>query len=257
MNRESFDLLAETYDWIHTFKGDIQFWIHHAKQGGGRVLELGCGTGRITWEVAGAGFPVVALDISPGMLKLADAKRALYPDAASVIFKCEDMRKFKLGIKFPVIIMPGRSFEHILTTDDQIETLKNCVDHLNDQGKIIIFVFGPPPDDADEKSEEFHGNIINPDSGNLCRYSTRQSIDRERQIITVRQRLEELSANGDIYREWIYAPIQYRWSTAEELEKLGHALNLKIVGRYSDWLKKPYKKGDRYLIYIYQKCSIN
>ena len=253
MVQDRFDAFAETFDWIHTFKGDIPFWVQQAKRGGGRLLEIGCGTGRTTWEIADAGFPVVGLDISQAMLEMAESKRPFHPDAATVILKYADMRNFKLGIKFPVIIMPGRTFEYALTKDEQIQTLECCIEHLNNSGYIVIFVLGPPTKNLTERKEQFKKNVRNLNSGNVCRYFVRKSYDWPKQITVVWQRLEEIAPDGDILREWRIDPLQFRWSKVEELEKLGQELDLKVVARFSDWLRRPYMEGDNCLIYIYQK----
>ena len=47
---------------------DIAFLIDQARQTGGSVLELACGTGRVLWPMAEAGFEVVGLDRSEFML---------------------------------------------------------------------------------------------------------------------------------------------------------------------------------------------
>jgi len=52
---------------------DIAFYCNAAKQYGDPVLELGCGTGRITLAIAEAGYRVVGLDISGKMLERAAA----------------------------------------------------------------------------------------------------------------------------------------------------------------------------------------
>ena len=59
-----------------TCEGDVEFFVEEALRAGGPVLELGCGTGRVSWPVAEAGLDVVGLDLSPAMLRRAEAKRA-------------------------------------------------------------------------------------------------------------------------------------------------------------------------------------
>jgi ubiquinone/menaquinone biosynthesis C-methylase UbiE len=50
---------------------------------GMRVLELGCGTGELTFQLVDAGADVTALDISPGMIDLARSRLSRFrPDAA-------------------------------------------------------------------------------------------------------------------------------------------------------------------------------
>ncbi len=48
--------------------GDVPFYVEEAKKAGGPVLEIGCGTGRITIPVAESGVEIVGLDRSPDML---------------------------------------------------------------------------------------------------------------------------------------------------------------------------------------------
>ncbi len=64
-------------------EGDIAVYGKLAPAGGS-VLELGCGTGRIAFALAGRGFSVTGVEIAPSMLAQAQAKRAaLDPDTAS------------------------------------------------------------------------------------------------------------------------------------------------------------------------------
>ena len=50
-----------------------------AQETGGPVLEIGCGTGRVTIPIAQLGFPVTGLDIVPGMIERARRKSAGLP----------------------------------------------------------------------------------------------------------------------------------------------------------------------------------
>ena len=74
-------LNVETYDErVKTIgtavDGDVDFYVRCARQTGGPVLELGSGTGRVTWPPAEAGFDAVGLDLSEPMIQHARAKRS-------------------------------------------------------------------------------------------------------------------------------------------------------------------------------------
>jgi len=253
MSEDPFDSVAEVFDWIQTFKGDIPFWINQARRNEGPVLELGCGTGRTTWEIANAGVPVVGIDNSTAMLRIAESKRKFYPKASSVILKKADMRDLNMGVKFNTILMPGRSFEHILTPEEHIQTFLACNNHLQKNGNLVVFVMGPPPRNMIDGKEQFQKTVINPDTGNNCRLYIKNIFDWENQITTHIQRFEELETNGNILREWHFKPMKHRWWTAKQLEKLGTDTNFKVVARFSDWLRRPYQDGDACLVYVYQK----
>jgi len=250
---DPFNPIAETYDWIHTFRGDIPFWINQATRNSGPVLELGCGTGRATWEIARAGSPIVGIDLSLAMLKVADSKRSRHPEAASVILKQADMRDFSLGVKFNTIIFPGRSFEFSLTTTEQIHTLSCCLRHLNEKGNIVIFTMSAPDFSVAANIEYLTKVIQNPNTGNNCRLYQKNDIDYSKQITSVTQRLEEISVSGDVVREWRFPAVNYRWSQMTQLESLAEEMKLKIVARFSDWLRRPYRSGDSFMIVVFEK----
>ena len=68
------DQYAPFYDWENARtmgRQDVRFWQDLARREGGPVLELGCGTGRVTMPVARTGVPVVGVDRSPAMLAYA------------------------------------------------------------------------------------------------------------------------------------------------------------------------------------------
>src|SRR5262245_36949374 len=68
---EGWDEYAPFYDWENARtlgRRDVPFWRNLARQAGGRVLELGCGTGRISIPLGRAGVPLVGIDRSASML---------------------------------------------------------------------------------------------------------------------------------------------------------------------------------------------
>src|SRR5688500_13655039 len=71
---EGWDDYAPFYDWENAQtlgRRDVPFWRNLALNAGGRVLELGCGTGRVSLPLARAGVRLVGVDRSSAMLALA------------------------------------------------------------------------------------------------------------------------------------------------------------------------------------------
>ena len=65
------DEYAPFYDWENArtvARRDVPFWQRLAAAQDGPVLELGCGTGRISLPLARAGIPLVGIDRSEPML---------------------------------------------------------------------------------------------------------------------------------------------------------------------------------------------
>jgi SAM-dependent methyltransferase len=74
---EGWDEYAPFYDWENARtlgRRDVPFWRNLAVDAGGRVLELGCGTGRISLPLGRAGVTLVGVDRSEPMLARARAR---------------------------------------------------------------------------------------------------------------------------------------------------------------------------------------
>ncbi|MCX6770107.1 MAG: class I SAM-dependent methyltransferase [Candidatus Micrarchaeota archaeon] len=138
-----FDKAAKIYDdsCPVEFMGDTSFYLREAKKARGKVLEVGCGTGRVYLPLLAAGIDVYGIDISRGMLKVLEKKAA--SAGLSPKSKLADMRNFKMSQRFALIIVPFRAFLHNLTFQDQISSLKCFRRHLAPGGKLILNFFYP------------------------------------------------------------------------------------------------------------------
>jgi SAM-dependent methyltransferase len=132
---------ARLYDaWMdHTH--DVAFYVRQTAESAGPVLELACGTGRLTIPMAQAGAEVVGLDLEPAMLEAARAKAATA--GVAIDFVKGDAREFDLGRKFGLIIFPNNSLSHLLERKD-VESCFRCVRrHLKPGGRFVIEIFTP------------------------------------------------------------------------------------------------------------------
>ena len=130
------------YDLRQSYlKRDIPFWLRMAGRYGGPILELACGTGRITIPLARAGFEMVGLDVSGSMLR--QARKKADEAGARVEWALADYRKFRLDRAFALIIIPFNGIAHLHDLAD-IESFLKCVkEHLAPEGRFIIDFFNP------------------------------------------------------------------------------------------------------------------
>src|SRR5260221_4573442 len=138
--------IADYYDESPVVKGrtqDVAFHRDAAREFGDPILELGCGTGRITMALAEAGKRITGLDLSERMLERAVKKRAaLRVEARERIhFVQGDMARFDLGEKFRLVIIPFRPFQHLLEVRQQMDCLECVRQHLAPGGRLILDVF--------------------------------------------------------------------------------------------------------------------
>lgn len=144
---DEYSTVAEFYDYVVPYRDrqDIGFFIDLARQCGGPVLEIGCGTGRVLLPIARAGLEIVGLDSSAAMLAVCQQKLAREPAEvqARVRLLEADMREFDLGRQFPLVTLPFRPFQHLITVEDQLACLRTIHRHLAGDGKLALDLFNP------------------------------------------------------------------------------------------------------------------
>ena len=141
--------IAEYYDAspVVATRQDAPFYLSAAREWGEPILELGCGTGRITLALAKGGYRVTGLDLSQRMLERCAEKRAALPTKVRehVHLVHEDMTRFDLGEKYRLIVIPFRPFQHLLETQQQIDCLACVQRHLTPGGRLILDFFHTDP----------------------------------------------------------------------------------------------------------------
>lgn len=96
---------------------------------GSRVLDLGCGNGTLTQQLADAGFDVRGMDASPELVKLA---RATYPDLS---FVEGDATDFRLQDKVDVIF--SNAVFHWIDREKQPSLIRCMADALVESGELV------------------------------------------------------------------------------------------------------------------------
>ena len=146
-HRDEREFVAEFYEHIAPYKQreDIEFWVEMARESGGPILEIGCGTGRILLPIARAGIEITGLDLSPAMLSICRQKLAHEPPAVRdrVQLVEGDMRRFILAREFALVTTPFRPFQHLLSVEDQLECLNTIQSHLAPGGRLVLDLFNP------------------------------------------------------------------------------------------------------------------
>ena len=80
------------------------------EQGGRRVLDAGCGTGRVAIELAARGYDVVGVDLDPGMLGTARAKAPDLPWYEADLARLGDLPALPgaaAGAAFDLVVLAG------------------------------------------------------------------------------------------------------------------------------------------------------
>lgn len=168
------EIEAETKD---LFMPDGPFYLALARQLRGRVLELGCGTGRYTIPLAEHGVDITGLDIMPQMLARAKSK------AKNLFIRWieEDVRTFQLNEQFNLIIETGGTFQHLLIRADQEAMLERVREHLKQDGCFVISIVFPHLFFLQDHEEE-HAFSYTTEDGREVSLSVSQQYDHLKQI---------------------------------------------------------------------------
>jgi len=125
---QGWDEYAPFYDWENARtlgRRDIGFWTRVAERSGGPVLELGCGTGRISKPIAAAGVDLVGIDRSAEMLARLRTPARLKPSRS---FACVrgDIRSLPFADgTFAAVIAPYGVLQSLTHARDLAMTLES------------------------------------------------------------------------------------------------------------------------------------
>lgn len=221
---------------------DVRYYVDLARANSGPVLEYGCGNGRITIPLARTDTDVVGLDRSAEMLADLRARLKLEDDRVSnrVTLKRGDMRRAKLGRRFPLVFCPFNAFLHLYTRPDVEQFLARVHEHLTPRGQFIFDVSMPEPQElARDPNRAYHTPRFRYPSEDgkaetLVRYSERFDYDKLRQVLFVA--MEFSPVNGG--EPWM-TPLAHRQFYPQELEALLHYNGFEVDVFSGDFVGSP------------------
>ena len=142
-----YDLLAPFYDSVNS---DIDYvkWADFIekiieREYSGRpelILDLGCGTGKMTLELSRRGYDMTGVDYSPEMLDI--AREASEREGQDILWLCQDMREFELYGTVDVAVCCLDGINHLTTKDDLKKCLSLVHNYLIPDGLFIFDVNG-------------------------------------------------------------------------------------------------------------------
>ena len=238
MSPSAYDQWASIYDSVYSYvRDDIPFYVKQALDSGGDVLELGCGTGRVTIPIAEAGVDVVGLDFSEAMLDIARSKSsALSSRSGELSLRLEDMRDFDLGRQFSLIIIPFRGFLSLLSVEDELSTLRVILRHLKPGGRLVFNIFVPDVNSLLQEGDvAYHlRDVTDPVTGSTLVLWNQSRYDNFTQIVYARIIIEELDSRSEIVRK-IYRDFQLRYVHRWEMQHLLELCGFEVLNLYGDF----------------------
>jgi ubiquinone/menaquinone biosynthesis C-methylase UbiE len=245
----SYDAVADfgaLYDAVPAYgtRADVAFYLEEADRVGpaSRVLELGCGTGRLTLPLARAGHEVTGIDLSPAMLARAREKLAAETTAvrSRVTLLEGDVRRIALAApSFDVIVAPFRVLQHVESIADQLDGHSGARRYLRPGGRLVLDVFNPSYRsmtlDRSAEVEDTPEQSL-PDGRTLRRTARVLAVHWVDQVSDVE--LIYHVRTGDRVQRVVQA-FRMRWFTPAELTHLVARAGLRLDALYGGFDRRP------------------
>jgi ubiquinone/menaquinone biosynthesis C-methylase UbiE len=201
---EGWDEYAPFYDWENARtlgRRDVPFWRRLAGASHGPVLELGCGTGRITLPLAHAGIPMVGVDRSAGMLARAARRARRRRARAAVHLVRGDIRRLPFPpASFALVIAPYGILQSLVRERDLAAALDAVRRVLEPGGTFALeLVADLPAWDEYSRRTTLRGRRAGGARVTLIE-SVRQ--DRRRRLTRFEQEFIERGARGVVRRRF-------------------------------------------------------
>jgi SAM-dependent methyltransferase len=128
------------------YTADLALWEELAGAAAGPILDLGCGTGRVSLHLGRRGHAVSGLDIDPALVDAFNEQAANMPTAATT----GDARDFDLGVGFGLVLAPMQLLQLFEDPAERLRCLSCIAAHLSDGGVAAFAIVEsmPAPIDA-------------------------------------------------------------------------------------------------------------
>lgn len=232
---------------------DVDYYVRHAIKHGGKVLELGCGNGRIALPLARAGVEVVGVDASAAMLR--DLRKVLRQEPDEVqqrlTLQRGDMRKVRLGRRFDLVFCAFNTALHLYTRQDVEQFLACARAHLRPGGELVVDLSMPSAEElardpgAPYRTQPF----VHPTEG-VVSYQEHFEYDPVRQVLFIAMVFTPL-ATGETFM----TPLAHSQFFPREWEALLHYNGFTVRALYGDFEGGPLRADSDSMVWHAQRSS--
>jgi len=204
---------------------------------GGRVLELGAGTGRLAVPMAAAGLDVVGIDSSAAML----ARIASQSGGEHVTILCGDMVHDLPDGPFDACLIAYNTLFNLLDAVDQQQCFRSVAERLRPGGTFVVEAIVPDPGAP-------AGGDVSIRSMTADRVVLSVSDHRPTEQRTSGQFVELTEAGGIRLRPW-----SIRWAPPAELDAMADTAGFELAERFADMAGAPFTEDADHHVSIYRR----
>ena len=206
--------------------------------GGGRVLELAIGTGRVALPLAARGITVEGLDASAAMVERLRVK----PGGESIPVTIGDMAQVPVSGPFRLVYLVFNTLFGLLTQARQVECFASVARVLDPGGMFVIECFVP---DLTRYNRDQRVQTVAVTEDSAIMELSRHDAAEQR----VNTQIVTLSGQGIELR-----PVAIRYSWPSELDLMAELAGLRLRERYGGWDRQPFTTASGGHVSVYQRA---
>jgi len=228
---------AEFYDAEFAGRAhEIPFYVKRARETDGPVLELACGTGRLTLPIAAAGVPIVGVDLVPSMIER--ARRKASARGLTLGFHVADMRTLNLGRTFRLVFVATNALQHLHDAESLEAFFLSAREHVDPDGQLIVDVFNPSVHKLSRSIDGRHShNTFTLADGRPVEVDVGSEYLSDLQLLHFELKYH---VHGRLIRT---KDVRMRCIFPEELLALCRAFGFEPVERFGDYDQSPFHAG--------------
>jgi SAM-dependent methyltransferase len=251
-----YSTIVRYYDAEHQDKtDDLIMFSEMAAEYGSPIFEVACGTGRVMFHLAQAGYEVHGIDIEPAMLERARQRAAALPALKErLTFIQGDILQYTSKQQYPLVIFPYNGLMHFHQQEQQLAVLRRLRDLMTDNGRLVLDLPNPADSFGAEDSDAliFEKTFLEPESGHLVMQYSVSSLDRTEQLLHITWLYDEIDGDGSVKRT--FAPVAFRYFFYAELRLLLMQSGLQVEVVYGSTELDPYEDGCERLIVVAKRA---
>lgn len=242
MTSIAWDWVARLYDTYARVTYDLPFYLREATSGGD-VLELMCGTGRVSLPLAQAGIKLTCVDASSEMLAVLKEKLARQTGLLSEVQVIQmDVRQLALPQQFDLVLLPFQSFGEITSPVEQQQALSHIRRYVRDGGRFICTLHNPHVrrTTADGQLRLLGRFPMAEDRATLLLWGL-ASYDAATQVVEGVQLYEEYDGAGVMQRKRLL-DMRFALLARDQFEARAVAAGFRVAAFYGDYDSSSFKE---------------
>jgi SAM-dependent methyltransferase len=249
-----YDSVADIYDLYVTSDLDIGFYLEEATKVGGKILELMCGTGRVSIPLLEAGVDLTCVDASEGMLARLEERLRVRKLKARVVRA--DVRHLDLGEEqFELALVPFHSFSELASPRDRELAMRAVFGCLREGGCLICPLHNPPiRAESADGALRFNGSFATADGGRLV-ISGFETLDESSGVVDMLQFYEVFDASNELVAKRAL-PMRFALIDRSGFVEAAEAGGFVPVALYGDYGRSEYsEESSPFMVWILEKAT--